>query len=112
MKMMRILIAALLAVTLVAATGSTIMAPNFNMFSAPDLSLKNLGFGQIQPSQLSTTPILMAPSSLELMYGSKLSGGHIKPKLMTNNWAPSMKTSTINQMFSMMALGIGSKNVP
>jgi hypothetical protein len=108
MKMMRLLIAALLAVSLTASMGSMIAAPNFNMFSSPDISLSNLGFNQLSPSEIGKTPILFAPSSRDLMFGGGI-GAHYKPKLMTNNWGSSMKTSEINQMFAMMAMGLGKK---
>jgi hypothetical protein len=80
MNMMRSLIAVLLAVTLIISVGSTIVAPNFNMFKSPDLSLGNLGFNQISPSQVGNTPILLAPTSRELLYGGQM-GAHFKPKL-------------------------------
>jgi len=111
MNMMRLLIAALLAVTLIVSLGSTIIAPNFNMFRSPDLSLKNIGFNQISPSEIGKTPLLFAPTSQQLLFGGSL-GMHFKPKLMTNNWTSSMKTSSINQMFAILSHGIGNKNVP
>ncbi len=108
MKMIRLLIAALLAAALILATGSTIMAPNLKLFSSPDLSLGTLGFNQMSYSDIGKTPILFAPSSRDLMFGGGI-GAHYKPKLMTNNWTSSMKTSQINQMFAMMLQGIGGK---
>lgn len=102
MKMMRLLIAALLAVALTAPIGSTIFAPNFNMHTAPDLTLGDVGFNQLSISDVGKTPILFAPSSRDLMFSGGI-GAHYKPKLLTSNWAPSMKTSTVNQMFAMMS---------
>ena len=109
MRKMRILITALLAVALIADIGSTIMAPSMSMFSAPDLSIKNLGFGQISSSQVGKEPIIFAPQNILLMRGAELAP-NIKPRLMTNNWSASMKGSSINQMFALMSTGLGSKN--
>ena len=111
MKMMRLLIAALLAVTLIVSTGSTIIAPNLNMFTAPDLTLSKIGFSQISPSQIGKTPIVFAPTSGQLLHAGDL-GMHFKPRLTTNNWTSSMKQSSINQMFAILSHGIGNKNVP
>ncbi len=110
MRMMRPLIAALLAAALIVSLGSTIFAPNFNMFTSPDLSLSNLGFGQISPSQVGKAPILFAPTGIQLLHGGGI-GAHFKPKLMTNNWTSSMKQSEVNQMFALLARGIGKKSV-
>jgi hypothetical protein len=109
--MMRLLIAALLAVTLLLSLGSTIIAPGLNMFSAPALTTYSTGFNQISPSQIGNTPILLAPSYKQLLTGGQM-GSHFKPKLMTNNWTSSMKQSQVNQMFAVLAHGIGSKDVP
>jgi hypothetical protein len=110
MKLILSLIAALLAVTLLILPGSMIIAPSFDMFSVPDLTLGNLGFNQISPSEIGTTPILFAPRGQDLLHGGGI-GAHFKPKLMTNDWTSSMKQSEVNQMFAMMAQGIGIGSV-
>lgn len=111
MKMMRLLIAALLSVTMLLSLGTTITAPEFSMFTAPTLTLGNLGFNQISPSQIGKTPILFAPTNMQLLHGGEL-GAHFKPKLLTNNWTSSMKQSQVNQMFAILSHGIGNKDVP
>lgn len=113
MKMLRLLVAVLLAVLLASSLGAFSM-PGFNMFSSPSFSLYNTGFNQISPSEIGKTPILFAPSQSNMMNGDMLNGHildkSIKPKLMTSNWTSSMKTSPINEMFAMMAMGIGGKS--
>jgi hypothetical protein len=108
MKLMRLLIAALLAVTLIASLGA-ITAPQFSMFSAPSFSIYHTGFNQISPSQVGKTSILFAPSQSQMLSGLS-TDKHFKPKLMTNNWGSSMKTSGVNQMMAMMMNGIGKKS--
>jgi hypothetical protein len=101
----------LLAGALIAPTGSMIQAPNFSMFTAPDLSLGNTGFSQISPSDIGSAPILFAPTGYQLLHGGGL-GAHFKPRLLTDNWTASMKTSQVNQMFAVLAHGIGNYSVP
>ncbi len=108
---MRLLIAVLLAVALTVSLGSTIFGPNFNMFSVPDLSLKNLGFNQIGPSGVGGSPIVLAPTGQQLLHAGDI-GTHVRPKLMTGNWTSSMKGSEVNQMFALLSRGIGNPYAP
>lgn len=116
MKQIYILLAALLAVALLTiAMGDNIIAPDFNILSAPTIptlntpgfSIYDTGFNQLSPSQIGTTPILYAPSEEDLLYGGGLSST-FEPHLLTQNWTSSMQTSGINQMFEMMSEGLGS----
>jgi len=118
MKQFHVLIAALLAIALLTiALGDNIIAPDFNVLSAPILptlnvpafSIYNTGFNQLSPSQVGTTPILFAPSENDLLNGGKL-GASFTPHLLTQNWTSSMQTSGINQMFEMMSAGLGQSN--
>jgi hypothetical protein len=107
MKMIKLLIAALLAISLLASTGSMITAPS-NLNSFPDMSNMKFGFSQLSTSDVGKTPILFAPSQKQLLNISAV-GSHVKPRLMTNNYSSSLKNSGINQMFAMMAQGLGQK---
>jgi hypothetical protein len=118
MKQFHILLAALLAVALLSiAAGDNIIAPDFNVLSAPALpasniqafSIYNTGFNQLSPSEVGQTPILFAPSENDLLNGGKL-GASFSPHLLTQNWTSSMQTSGINQMFQMMSAGLGNSN--
>ncbi len=110
MKMMKLLIAELLAAMLAAFTGSTIVAPNLNRFTSPIMSFNHPGFNPISPSQIGTSPSIFAPLGNDLLYGGGI-GSHFKPKLMTNNWTNSMQQSEINQMFVILARGVGHNNI-
>ncbi|BAI61306.1 hypothetical protein MCP_1234 [Methanocella paludicola SANAE] len=103
MKMIKLCIAALLAVAVLVSTG---YAASASMFSFPSLSIGSMGFGQISASDIGSKPIIFAPSNADLFSGNFL-GTHVKPKLTVNNWTSSMKTSPVNQMFALMANGIG-----
>lgn len=105
MRKMKLYIAALLSVAILVSAGYTAAA---SMFTMPTFSIGGTGFSQISPSDIGKTPIIFAPSQKDLFSGGLL-GTHVKPKLMTSDWTSSMKTSGINQMFAMMANGLGSK---
>ncbi|MDI6897932.1 hypothetical protein [Methanocella conradii] len=111
MRLIGMHIAALLASILIISTGSTILGPSFSMFSAPTLSLSNAGFNQISPSEAGNAPVIFAPTSYQLLHGGSLSA-HFKPRLLTDTWTPSMKASPVNQMFAVLAHGIGNYDVP
>jgi hypothetical protein len=117
MKQINILIAALLAVALLTlVTGDEIIAPDFNVLSAPTFnipafSIYNTGFNQLSTSQIGQTPILFAPSENDLLNGGGL-GSQFEPHLETGDWSSSMETSPVNQMFSILSHGIGNDNVP
>lgn len=104
MRILKLCIVALLAVILVFSMNTA----SASMFTAPSFSIYNTGFGQISPSEIGKTPILFAPSQKDLFSGSFM-GTHVMPKLMTPNWTSSMKTSPLNQMFALMADGVGGQ---
>ena len=106
MKIIEVCIAALLAAMVFSSVS---LAASASMFSAPILSTSNIGFGQISPSEIGKTPIIFAPTEKNLFGNIGNVGGHMKPMLMTGNWTSSMKTSPVNQMFSLLASGIGKK---
>ena len=106
MKIIEVWIAALLAVLVLSSVS---LAAAASMFTSPILSTSGIGFGQISPSEIGKTPILYAPSEKQLLGNIGNIGGHIKPMLMTSNWASSMKTSPVNQMFALLSGGIGKK---
>ncbi len=105
MKMIKLCIAALLAAALLVSAG---YAASASMFSFPTFSIGSMGFGKISSSDIGNKPIIVAPSNADLFSGNFL-GTHIKPKLTVANWTSSMKTSPVNQMFALMANGIGGK---
>ncbi len=108
MKLMRLLIAALLAVSLIVPL-SSIAAAQSTMFAAPTFTVGHTGFNQLSPSQVGKSPILFAPSNMELLHGGGI-GAHFKPRLQTNSWTPSMKSSGVNQMIAMMSGALRSKS--
>lgn len=107
MNKINVLLSALLAVTLLTTMCGVISAP-MNMFSAPTFSMGNTGFNQLLPSDVGKTPILFAPSSHDL-FNSLDTNRHFKPRLQTQNWTSSMKTSGVNQMFAMLSSAVGKK---
>jgi hypothetical protein len=115
MKQFYVLIAALLAVALLTIVmGDNIIAPDFNILSAPTLnvqpfSIYNTGFNQLSTSQIGQTPILFAPSESDLLNAGNINT-KFEPNLETGNWTSSMQTSGINQMFELMSQGIGSNS--
>jgi hypothetical protein len=110
--MLRLLVAVLLAVLLASSLGAFSIP---NLFSSPTFSTFHTGFSQVSPSEIGSTPILFAPRQADLLNGNMLNGHikdrSIKPTLMTSNWTSSMKTSPVNEMFAMMAMGIGGKSM-
>lgn len=105
MKMIKLCIAALLAAAILVSAG---YAASASMFSFPALSIGSMGFGKITASDIGNKPIIIAPSNADLFTGNFM-GTHVKPKLTVSNWTSSMKTSPLNQMFALMADGIGGK---
>ena len=107
MRKIKLCIAALLAVAILVSAGYTATA---SMFTAPTFSIGKTGFSQISPSEIGKSSIIFAPSTNDLFSGGFLTT-HVKPKLLTSNWASSMKTSQVNQMFAMMLNGLGRKSL-
>jgi len=98
-------IAALLAAVLLIFAG---YAASASMFSFPAFPSGIMSFSKISASDIGSKPIIVAPSNADLFSGNFL-GTHVKPKLTVSNWTSSMKTSPVNQMFALMANGIGGK---
>ncbi len=102
MKMIKLYIAVLLAAAILVSG----YAASASLFSFPTFSIGSAGFGKISASDIGTKPIIFAPSNADLFSGNFM-GTHVKPKLTVSNWTSSMKTSPLNQMFALMAHGIG-----